>query len=91
MIWLIFALLTACVVLAVTRPLGRASTAAAGYVSEIEAYKLHSRNSTAKKKEEPLVKRKRTRRETKFHAAFSKQTGKATEGFRLLASLRVSV
>jgi cytochrome c-type biogenesis protein CcmH len=40
MIWLIFALLTACVVLAVTRPLGRASTTAAGYVSEIEAYKL---------------------------------------------------
>ena len=40
MIWLVFAVLTACVVLIVTRPLGRAGSAGIGAPSEVEAYKL---------------------------------------------------
>ncbi len=40
MIWILFAIVTAGVVLAVARPLGRAATPAFGNASEIEAYKL---------------------------------------------------
>ena len=39
MIWIVFAVVTACVILAVARPLGRV-TPAAGAVPEIEAYRL---------------------------------------------------
>jgi cytochrome c-type biogenesis protein CcmH len=40
MIWILFAIVTASVILAVARPLGRAAQPAAGSASEIEAYKL---------------------------------------------------
>jgi len=40
MIWIVFAVVTAGVILAVARPLGRAAAPAAGAVPEIEAYKL---------------------------------------------------
>ena len=40
MIWILFAVITASVVLAVARPLGRAAAEAPGGASEIEAYKL---------------------------------------------------
>ncbi len=40
MIWILFAIVTASVVLAVARPLGRAAAPASGGASEIEAYKL---------------------------------------------------
>ena len=40
MIWLIFAVLTACVILGITRSLRRASSSEDGHASEIEAYKL---------------------------------------------------
>lgn len=39
MIWIVFAIMTACVILAVARPLGRAAVPASGAASEIEAYK----------------------------------------------------
>jgi cytochrome c-type biogenesis protein CcmH len=40
MIWLAFAVLTGCAILAVTRPLARSLTAASRDLSEVEAYKL---------------------------------------------------
>src|SRR5271166_3817894 len=40
MIWLIFAVLTACVILGITRSLRRASSSEDARASEIEAYKL---------------------------------------------------
>ncbi len=40
MIWILFAVITASVVLAVARPLGRVAAEAPGGASEIEAYKL---------------------------------------------------
>jgi cytochrome c-type biogenesis protein CcmH len=40
MIWLVFAVVTACVILAIARPLVRAASPAADAVSEIEAYRL---------------------------------------------------
>ena len=40
MIWILFAIVTASVILAVARPLGRAAVPASGGASEIEAYKL---------------------------------------------------
>jgi cytochrome c-type biogenesis protein CcmH len=40
MIWILFAIVTASVILAVARPLGRAPQPAAGSASEMEAYKL---------------------------------------------------
>jgi cytochrome c-type biogenesis protein CcmH len=39
MIWLVFAVLTACVILVVTRPLGRADAPGPGLPSEVDAYK----------------------------------------------------
>ncbi len=39
-LWIVFAILTACVILAVTHPLMHASTAASGSPSDAEAYKL---------------------------------------------------
>ena len=40
MIWIIFATVTACVILAVARPLRRAAAPGAGTVSEMQTYKL---------------------------------------------------
>ncbi|MGB8870901.1 MAG: c-type cytochrome biogenesis protein CcmI, partial [Rhodomicrobium sp.] len=39
MIWIVFAIVTACAILAVARPLGSPAAPASGAASEIEAYK----------------------------------------------------
>ncbi|MGP0041594.1 MAG: c-type cytochrome biogenesis protein CcmI, partial [Rhodomicrobium sp.] len=39
MIWIVFAIVTACAILAVARPLGSPAARASGAASEIEAYK----------------------------------------------------